>query len=299
MPKLPCPHIEIHVMHTCNLACSYCTHFCDMGYTGKLEFSLGAEWIRGWSERLEPGVFRLLGGEPLLHDRLADYIRLASEIFPSAKREVVTNGLLLRNIEDILPLFIETGTGLVVSLHPVSPSQERVINDAQVLLAKWHSRGLAAEVSDSPDVWYWMFEGSGAEMRPAKSNPEKAFAACPNKICSIIHEGKLFKCAQLAFLPLIADKLLHRDEWDEYLGHRPLSVDASDEKISAYLDQPSPDCSMCLESVAHKDPPCDKVIPFNVFKLVKANNTLAKRTWRKVRHKTRRFLSLAIPSLRY
>ncbi len=32
--------LEMHITHSCNLACKYCSHYCDYGYTGDMLFTV-------------------------------------------------------------------------------------------------------------------------------------------------------------------------------------------------------------------------------------------------------------------
>ncbi|MDR1535565.1 MAG: hypothetical protein LBU64_10810 [Planctomycetota bacterium] len=65
---------------------------------------------------------------------------------PVVKRFVVTNGILLRNVEGIIPLLIKTGTELAISPHPVPRSQANVLVDALHRADWWTRRGLILSV---------------------------------------------------------------------------------------------------------------------------------------------------------
>lgn len=235
--RLAIKHLEMHIAHDCNLSCTYCHHYCDFGYKGIIPFAEGGGWIREWSKRLDPAWFRLLGGEPLLNPELREYVECAAACFPRAKRDVVTNGLLLRRVEHLLPLFVETGTMVSVSLHPVADKRhEAAINDALVLLHQWRERGLAVDVA-AMNRWEKYYLGEGEDIRPYQDNdPDKSRENCPwHKHCTTIHQGKLYECLHLAYLPMIADRLAHRELWEPYLAYRPLDVTASDDELEAFL----------------------------------------------------------------
>lgn len=246
------PHLEMHITHICNLMCKYCTHYCDFGYTGEVPYAQGAAWLCAWAERLAPQKFRILGGEPLLHQDAAQYIRLCAQCFPEAQRDFVTNGLFLRKREDILAVLIETKTILTISLHTLrSTQQEAALNDALALAYQYMTKGLRLRINDCTSQWRKPYRGEGASIAPfADGDPEQSFQCCDN-YCRTLHQGKLWKCPSLAYLPLIVDQLETRRLWEPYLQYEPLAIDASDAEIAAFIKGDSQFCDMCPSSRRH------------------------------------------------
>ncbi|MCL1915248.1 MAG: radical SAM protein [Desulfovibrionaceae bacterium] len=247
MRRHPLVHLEMHITHACNLGCKYCSHYCDFGYAGEVSYVQGEEWLRAWAERLAPENFRLLGGEPLLHKDAAKYVRLCAELFSEAKRDLVTNGLLLRKREDLLAVLMETGTRLSFTLHPlVSGKQEDVVNDALDLAYQYKKKGLRLHVSKRTDKWMKGYRGEGVAILPFTDGaPERSFQSCGSAICKTLHQGKLWKCPPLAYLPLIAEQLETKESWEPYLRYEPLGIDASDEAVAAFIKGDSRFCDMC------------------------------------------------------
>ena len=240
-------HLEMHIIHTCNLMCKYCAHYCDFGYTGEVPYAQGAEWLRAWGERLAPRTFRILGGEPLLHKDAEKYIRLCAQCFPKATREFVTNGLFLRKREDLFPALIETHTILTISLHPLkSQQQAAALNSALALAYRYMSEGLFLRVDDTTGRWGKSYLGEGAAIMPfSDGDSEQSFQRCGCSYCKTLHQGKLWKCPPLAYLPLIVDQLETKRYWEPYLQYTPLGVDASDAEIAAFIEGDSQFCGMC------------------------------------------------------
>lgn len=251
-------YFEMHLTHTCNLNCDYCSHYCNVGYPGDIDFGTGREWLAAWSKRISPEQIRLLGGEPLLHPDLDKYILATKELFPRAKRTVTTNGILLDARKDLLPLMVATGTRLNISLHPVPPKWEENIRAALRLLDIWEKKGLIATVHHSHSDWFLPYRGSGRDILPfAEGKPDQSFdAMCrtPEKRCLTLHEGKFWQCPQLAYLPLVIDKLTHKSAWEKYLAYKPLSVDASDEEFTKFLSRDTAFCDICPAVIEKIDP---------------------------------------------
>lgn len=88
---------EVNLADHCNLNCQCCDHFSPLAKPAFLDFEQYERDVRRLAELSEHKMERatLLGGEPLLNDRLIDYIRVTREAYPQAHIAVFTNGLLL------------------------------------------------------------------------------------------------------------------------------------------------------------------------------------------------------------
>uniref|UniRef100_UPI004055D44F radical SAM protein n=1 Tax=Agathobacter sp. TaxID=2021311 RepID=UPI004055D44F len=98
------PYLEFHVADHCNLNCDNCAHFSSL--VKDRIFAEYEEVCRDFKrlKELVDGiqVIRILGGECLLNPDLDKYIELVGNIYPNAKLSIVTNGLLVRTMQDEL-----------------------------------------------------------------------------------------------------------------------------------------------------------------------------------------------------
>lgn len=90
-------YVEIHLVHHCNLGCQGCTHYSPLA---EPFFKNIDDFVKEIAQlaaitRKNLSVIRLLGGEPLLHPQLLDFIFITRQAFPYSFIEVVTNGILL------------------------------------------------------------------------------------------------------------------------------------------------------------------------------------------------------------
>ena len=70
--------LEYHLADHCNLNCAGCTHFSPIAkpHFASLErFEENLKKLKEWN--FEIGQFNLLGGEPLLHSQVRDFIEVA------------------------------------------------------------------------------------------------------------------------------------------------------------------------------------------------------------------------------
>ncbi|MDR0410118.1 MAG: radical SAM protein, partial [Spirochaetaceae bacterium] len=90
-------YIETHIADHCNLNCAYCSHYSPLV---KEKFVDTVQYENDFKRLSELGAdkvnfLRLMGGEPLLNDKLPALTRIARECFPKSRIQIVTNGVLL------------------------------------------------------------------------------------------------------------------------------------------------------------------------------------------------------------
>jgi cyclic pyranopterin phosphate synthase len=108
--------IEVHVVAHCNLRCRGCNHASpDLAREFVEPEAIREDLAHAVRLGLRSNVLRLLGGEPLLHPKLAEIIRIAREAGISKKIHVVTNGVLLDRKPPELWNEVDL---IVVSLYP-------------------------------------------------------------------------------------------------------------------------------------------------------------------------------------
>src|SRR5437660_1065592 len=63
--------------------------------------------------------------------------------------------------------------------------------------------GIDVHIGGSVTSWTRRYHGFGATMQPFEDNaPRASWEICPARECKQLHEGKIFKCAPLAYLPM-------------------------------------------------------------------------------------------------
>ena len=90
-------YFETEISETCILNCRGCCDFCNL-LSGRRFYDFDV--FRADLARLRSlfwGVerIRLMGGEPLLNPRLAEYVEESRAVFPDSDLRIVTNGLLI------------------------------------------------------------------------------------------------------------------------------------------------------------------------------------------------------------
>ncbi len=93
---------EVHICEHCNLNCKGCYHFSPLA---KEEFLDVNEWEKD-CKRLselfngEMEFISLMGGEPLLHPKICELLKITRKYFKIGDVSIITNGILLLDMKE-------------------------------------------------------------------------------------------------------------------------------------------------------------------------------------------------------
>jgi hypothetical protein len=244
--------LELHVTHSCNLACESCSHYSDQGHKGLVAVEDADRWMGLWSGRLAPLEFSLLGGEPAIHPDLPEFVRLTRAHWPSTHIEVVSNGLLLSRHPDLPHRLAEAGNSqITISVHHESEAYAQRLAPVWEMTRGWiDDYGIRVLWRMSHKNWTRRYTGLGASMQPFEDGaPRLSWENCPAKFCPQLLESGIWKCGPLAYLPLQQSKYGLSEKWADYLAYRPLAPGCSDEEMLEFFSrQEEPECAMCPAS---------------------------------------------------
>ncbi len=109
------PAIEFNLTEHCNLRCEHCDHASSLMPKKFADLASFTRDIEVLSTVLHAGEFKFVGGEPLLHPQLLDFLRVAKGTKIANRLVLVTNGVLLHKAPDDLWDLID---GMWISLYP-------------------------------------------------------------------------------------------------------------------------------------------------------------------------------------
>jgi Radical SAM superfamily len=242
-------NLEIHVAHGCNLSCESCSHYSNQGHKGMLSLADAERWMNLWSPRLAPNYFSLLGGEPTIHPDLPGFVTLARRHWPDTQLRLVTNGFFLHR-HPTLPAVLQRDPNacIYLSIHHDAPEYKEKLRPIRALLKGWiRDYGIRVQTYRSFVHWTRRYQGIGNTMEPyADAQPRKSWENCMSRYCPQLFEGKIWKCAPLAYLGLQDAKYRLSESWQPYLEYRPLEPDCGDLELAAFFRrEEEPSCSMC------------------------------------------------------
>ena len=244
------PYLETLITKACNLHCDGCQNYTNYGLKGMADFDQLSADLAAWGQRIRPQVYRILGGEPLMHPQLADFIRAAAAIWPEARRIVVTNGLLTERNGHIIPALVETGTSVHVTIHSNDPKYLERLRPGIAALKQWAGQGVQIGIGDSRQ-FIRTYRGIGRSMLPFNHDPVKAWDICTARNCLNIVDGRLWKCPTISMLGDVLEKfnLTTSPDWARFLEYDGLGLDAPDTQLEEFLQRgPEAICGICPDN---------------------------------------------------
>jgi len=241
--------LELHVTHACNLTCESCSHYSNHGHRGHLQLSEADKWMSLWSGRFDVNEFDLLGGEPTIHPELSDFVLLVRRHWPDALIKIFTNGFFLHRHPTLPRVLAANGrANIVLSVHHGSTEYLRHLLPIFGLVRRWQREfGVNAKIFQSFADWTRRYQGFGDTMQPFEDgSPRASWEICPARHCKQLFEGKIWKCAPLAYLKLQKARYQLSSKWDPYLNYEPLDPGCSDHELDQFLAlEDEVFCGMC------------------------------------------------------
>lgn len=262
--------LDLHLAHACNLHCEQCTHFSNYGINHVLTYQDVESNYRAWCERIVPQKLALLGGEPLLNRSIIKILVLSRYIWPDTIIELWTNGLLLDRYPELPKVLEQHRIMLHISDHGSADTAEYNLRFDRMLdlVHEWTMRHpIMVTVRDfrlgkihifqpgSHDTRmlpiqpkFRFYQGYGADMLPYDhGDPKSSWDNCPvYHDCFQLLDHRIYKCAPLAYLPMLDQKFGLRPEWKPYLQYRPLEPHATDDEIREFFQRGAESyCAMC------------------------------------------------------
>jgi len=239
------PHLHrlvVHLTDHCNLNCKGCTHFSNIAraaFADPDQFATEFEQL----SRIFSGITEiyLLGGEPLLHPRVTEFLGTARRFFPGSRINLMTNGLLVTKMDEAFwQAMAANDIWLVCDLYPVGLK----VDEIEALAA---SHGVNLEWTDPRGEFFKLpIDLTGSQ------DPTHAFQNCGGvNNCPILRDGRLYPCAYAAYSDILMDKF--GIEGLEPAEEDSIAIDGTHTpyEIFDFLCQPVPWCRFCdVDSVS-------------------------------------------------
>ena len=130
--------LEVNLADHCNLNCQCCDHFSPIAEETYLDYDQYVKDIRRLADLTDGkiGLMKLEGGEPLLNNRVIDYMKVTRECFPESRIWLITDGLLLpklgqREEDNIWEAVKEYEIEIRMTKYPIPLQTERIVAQAQ------------------------------------------------------------------------------------------------------------------------------------------------------------------------
>ena len=229
-------HFEVHITDHCNLNCKGCAHFsnlCKPTFADLGEFTADMNRMAGLFSAVKQ--IYLLGGEPLLHPQVADFVRVARKAFPKTRIYLMTNGTLVtRMAADVWDALAETGVILLCDSYPIGLPVEEINT-----LGREH--GVKIEWTVARKEFFKIpIDPEGGHDATVSFYGCQGFNNCP-----IIRDGRLYPCAYAAFADVFRERFGIEGLKVSPADSISIRGDADPEKVIDFLRHPIPWCANC------------------------------------------------------
>lgn len=255
------PFLETMLTQACNLSCTGCTNYSDLGYSGYVRWVDGRRNLEQWLDRIDISDFGLIGGEPLMNPEVRDWIAGCRKLMPDSQLRFTTNGEILHKHMDILDLLYDVGNIVFkISVHRYDQRLENII-EYIFNKYKWeivHEHGITRYKSKNnvrfqvnrPQTFIKTYRREYEHMLPYDSNPEESFKICVQQTCPLLYKGRIYKCSTSGLLLDTLLKVGNADNivWDQYKKYKGIGLEDSLEDINKFIStfgKSETICSMC------------------------------------------------------
>lgn len=233
----------IDLSEHCNLNCQNCDHFSPLAEKKfmdidvfKNDIARMAELFGGQGEYITS--VDLEGGEPLLNEKVTDYIVVVHKYMPDTVVRIFTNGILLKNMDDLFwKICREHRVVLEITKYPIEFDYNYIVEKAkkEKVELKFFSGGDVIKTSSHKPI---NLDGT--------SDIYDSFHKCymANGDCPMLKEGKLYPCT---FVPNISIFNKYFEKNIEVCDRDYIDIykDTSMQEIFEFLSNPIPACKYC------------------------------------------------------
>ncbi|MBD3233874.1 MAG: 4Fe-4S cluster-binding domain-containing protein [candidate division Zixibacteria bacterium] len=242
--KIEVPYLEFNLTDHCNLKCRYCSQLAPFNKVKYAEPDTFERDLAALSKVYHSYIFRFVGGDPLLHKRLPEFVRIVRNSGIAEKIIVCTNGLLLDKISDTLYKDIDA---LDISWYPALSLDESKLFRTRQKCIDHDTRLTVSMISD--------FQLNQLDF-PIDNQKlvRRIFHSClatHYHHCHTFYEGYYYKCSKPIYLEAyLRKKGVDSPGFQEIDGVALHAPDLYD-RIEAYRDNRNPleSCSYCLGTV--------------------------------------------------
>lgn len=261
--------VSFYITNVCGLACPGCVTFNNYKVKGHYDWSKTKDKAYKWGELLDVRQITIVGGEPLLHPSVDEWVSGIADAFGHCKDIRILTGLvgdqLLRR-KELIKKWIDSNVIIQISVHDPSWWELAKQNAREILEGIEYKEvdGIdeggsfplkKTEYFDSTgkrlfsmmELWAF-FPSAQKEVKDGiiylhDNDPKEAFDVCYCKTCQYIVDGDMYNCAITGTAEMMLEQLpldnRSRDILSKVKGISP------DDNDSLSFDTPVEACSLC------------------------------------------------------
>jgi hypothetical protein len=266
--KIRVESLEVHVAEHCNIRCRGCDAMSPFNEVRFLSVSRVAEIASAMARIMVADIFKLMGGEPLLHPDIAAVLEAVRRSGITRVIRLTTNGLLLHRMPDAFWQGLDRLTVSNYASAPIPPHHieliERKAEEFGVVLNlkridQFNEIELTEPLEDPGEV-------------------QRNYEDCWIRHRSlIVRGGVFFKCTRAAYLDDFRTRLrlpVRQGDAASYQEADGIPIDAPDfqERALDYLNEPAPlaSCRYCLGAAG-------RLVPHTQYSKAEVRSLLGRR----------------------
>ena len=239
-PQTMLNNMDYHLAEHCNLNCKNCDHFSPLAKPAFTEVSEFENDIKQFAKLSNQslGTLNLLGGEPLLHPQVIDFLRISRQYLPNTTIQLVSNGILInQQPSEFWEACNKYNIKIVITKYPLEINFDKAIETAKkhnVVFEFYGNREFILKTS-----YHIPLDLEG------KQNPTESFMNCFHaNHCVMLKHGRIYPCT-------VAPNIEHFNNYFNY--NIPLTdkdgIDihnaSSIDEILNFISKPIPFCRFC------------------------------------------------------
>ena len=272
---------EINITNVCNYSCTHCQSFNNYAFKGHQRWDDYKDEYEKLSKQLDIDVIQIIGGEPSLNPDFKKWVKGISNLWPTSKLQISTNGTKLDKItNEIYDVLAKNNGTLWITCHDINLYDNFlnfintflhvIVSDTKDLPARKVSR-IFVDTNGVEVIldWTQTFRSSAIDLVSEQltltydSDADEAHEICGFKSCHQINKGKLYKCPLVSVLPdFLSQFSVASSDKELALAYQPMTHSDDVQKFVNSLDKPIPQCKFCPSNynTAHDFTGTDKKI---------------------------------------
>lgn len=231
----------VFITEHCNMACKGCSAMSPLIKSPRfLDIDNYCSDMKRLSELFEDGKYigrvDIMGGEPLLHPLVNEFVNTTRRYLPHSKIQIVTNGTLLTKMTDeFWETLSKSKTGVYISPYPITLNMKKIQQKAEEFDVSLTANPIGNEQKTSYHIALDEYGGH---------NPRHSFESCfQANSCFMLKHGKLYTCITMPYINTL----------NEYFGTKFNDTDfgidiykvKNREEVMQFLATPTPLCAYC------------------------------------------------------
>lgn len=233
-------YFEVHLVDHCNLNCQSCDNFSPLANESYVNIDKFTEDFKRLSILAQSKIknIRLLGGEPLLHPKINELLKISREFFPKASVRLTTNGIKLSKMpESFWKTCNENSIIIEITYYPININKEeieRLAKEYKVNVIPFDKTDKVVKTSYRNPIREEKF-----------GNSEKKYKKCYQRgRCVSLKDGNIYPCTcipNVCHFNKYFSKNLEVTEKDFISIYNIEKI----EEIEKFLDNAPPFCGYC------------------------------------------------------